>query len=55
MPRIDDYINARKIAIETLAQQTITEISGRSGFNLEDELFSRALSQSCLSGSFSRF
>jgi hypothetical protein len=37
MPRIDDYINARKIAIETLAQQTITEISGRSGFNLEDE------------------
>jgi hypothetical protein len=37
MPRIDDYINARKIAVETLSQQTITEISGRSGFDLEDE------------------
>jgi hypothetical protein len=41
MPRIDDYINARKIAVETLSQQTITEISGRSGFELEDETWFR--------------
>jgi hypothetical protein len=37
MPRIDDYRNARKIAIETLSEQALTEISERSGFELEDE------------------
>jgi hypothetical protein len=37
MPRIDDYINARKIAIETLSEQALADISVRSGFELEDE------------------
>ena len=37
MARIDDYVNARKIAIETLSEQALTEISERSGFELEDE------------------
>ena len=37
MPRIDDYINARKIAVETLSEQAVSDISERSGFELEDE------------------
>ena len=37
MPRIDDYINARKIAIETLSEQALIDISGRSGFELLDK------------------
>jgi hypothetical protein len=32
MPRIDDYITARKIAIEQLSDQTFDVISARSGF-----------------------
>ena len=37
MPRIDDYINARKIAIATLSEQSPADISERSGFGLETE------------------
>jgi len=37
MPRIDDYITARKIAVETLSEQTLNEISKRSGFEMADE------------------
>jgi hypothetical protein len=37
MARIDDYINARKIAIETLSEQEFKNISERSGFEVEDE------------------
>ena len=37
MARIDDYINARKIAIETLSKQNLNDISERSGFEVEDE------------------
>ena len=41
MPRIDDYITARKIAVETLSEQALDEISKRSGFELEDETWFR--------------
>jgi hypothetical protein len=44
MPRIDDYINARKLAIEALSGQALDTIVARSGFELEDE--------SCLRVSF---
>jgi hypothetical protein len=37
MARIDDYINARKLAVETLSGQALDLISNRSGFELEDE------------------
>jgi len=37
MPRIDDYINARKIAIETLSKESFDIILKRSGFEPEDE------------------
>ena len=37
MARIDDYINARKIAIETLSEQDLKNISERSGFEVGDE------------------
>ena len=37
MPRIDDYIEARKLAVETLSGQALDLISDRSGFELEDE------------------
>ena len=37
MARIDDYINARKIAIETLSEQNLNDISEQSGFEVEDE------------------
>ncbi len=37
MARIDDYINAQKIAIETLSEQDLKNISERSGFEVEDE------------------
>lgn len=32
MPRIDDYINARKLAVEKLSQESFETIAGRSGF-----------------------
>lgn len=32
MPRIDDYINARKLAIEALSQTPVEELLARSGF-----------------------
>jgi hypothetical protein len=32
MPRIDDYINARKLAIESLSQTSVEDILVRSGF-----------------------
>jgi hypothetical protein len=41
MPRIDDYINARKIAIETLSKQSLDDILKRSGFELENEKWIR--------------
>ena len=37
MARIDDYINARKIAIEALSEHALADISERSGFQQEDE------------------
>ena len=37
MARIDDYINARKIAKETLSEQALTDISDRSGFEVIDK------------------
>lgn len=39
MPRIDDYVNAAKIAIESLAQESPKEISRRSGFEADAEGF----------------
>ena len=37
MPRIDDYYNAAKIAMEALAQESPKEIQRRSGFELAAE------------------
>ena len=37
MPRIDDYINARKIAIETLSKERFDIILNRSGFESGEE------------------
>jgi hypothetical protein len=36
MPRIDDYINARKIAIEKLSQEPFDVILKRSGYTTQD-------------------
>lgn len=33
MPRIDDYINAKKLAVETLSQESFDTILERSGYN----------------------
>jgi len=33
MPRIDDYINAKKLAVETLSQESFGAILERSGYN----------------------
>jgi hypothetical protein len=41
MPRIDDYINARKLAVEKLAREPFEVIRKRSGFkSLESDTFS---------------
>lgn len=32
MPRIDDYINAKKLAVEKLVKHTFTDLAGSSGF-----------------------
>ena len=37
MPRIDDYINARKIAIEKLSTEPFENILNRTGFNSDRE------------------
>ncbi|MBF0121366.1 MAG: DUF3786 domain-containing protein [Desulfobacterales bacterium] len=34
MPRIDDYINAKKISVETLSKELLNDISYRSGFKI---------------------
>ena len=34
MPRIDDYINARNLAVEKLSQESFEKIAQRSGFEL---------------------
>jgi hypothetical protein len=39
MPRIDDYFNAAKIAIETLVQESPKEILRRSGFEADADGF----------------
>jgi hypothetical protein len=36
MPRIDDYINARKLAVAKLSQASFEAIAGRSGFEPSD-------------------
>ena len=36
MPRIDDYINARKLAVEKLSQASFEALAGRSGFEPSD-------------------
>ena len=36
MPRIDDYINARNLAVETLSQEPFGTILKRSGFESPD-------------------
>ena len=36
MPRIDDYINACKLAVEKLSQESFETIAGRSGFEPSD-------------------
>ena len=36
MPRIDDYISARKIAVEQLSKELFDVLSERSGFEPED-------------------
>jgi hypothetical protein len=36
MPRIDDYINARKLAVAKLSQASFETIAGRSGFEPSD-------------------
>ena len=36
MPRIDDYINARKLAVEKLSQEPFEVILKRSGFESPD-------------------
>lgn len=38
MPRIDDYINARKLAVEKLSGENFQEVADRSGFELSDGL-----------------
>jgi len=37
MARVDDYIEARKIAVETLKQQPLGDIIRRSGFESVDD------------------
>ncbi|HIJ57997.1 MAG TPA: DUF3786 domain-containing protein [Deltaproteobacteria bacterium] len=37
MTRMDDYIEARKIAVETLKQQPLADIIRRSGFESDDD------------------
>ncbi len=37
MPRIDDYITSRKLAVEALLQETFESILNRSGFNTPAE------------------
>lgn len=40
MARVDDYINAKKIAVEKLSKQGFTDIARRSGFDLlKDSVF----------------
>ncbi len=34
MARVDDYINAKKIAVENLAKESLDEIAKRSGYNI---------------------
>jgi len=36
MPRIDDYINACKLAVEKLSQESFETIAERSGFEPSD-------------------
>ena len=36
MPRIDDYINARKLAVEKLSLESFEKIAQRSGFEPSD-------------------
>ncbi|MEJ2284086.1 MAG: DUF3786 domain-containing protein [Desulfobacterales bacterium] len=36
MPRIDDYINARNLAVDRLSQESFEKIAGRSGFELAE-------------------
>ena len=36
MARVDDYVSAKKIAVESLSAETINEISQRSGFKITD-------------------
>ena len=37
MPRIDDYINARKLAVEKLSQASFDTIAERYGFKPTDD------------------
>jgi len=39
MPRIDDYINARKLAVEKLSQESFDTIAERSGFEPSEGQF----------------
>lgn len=36
MPRIDDYINARKLAVDMLSRESFAAIAKRSGFRIPD-------------------
>ena len=37
MARVDDYFNAKKIAVETLSQVPVEKISKRSGFTMDED------------------
>lgn len=37
MARVDDYVNAKKIAVSTLSSESLDTIAGTSGFSIKDD------------------